>query len=137
MIKDLTTALMTKFTATWGGDHNTLYNLTNGQMFKERALQEATPPYVVYHIISDVPEWNFCSDFEKVRIQFNLYSNEESSTEIENLYAALQSLFDWTTLTVTGWKHIWMKRELARLSRDPEDDDWFYTVDYEIYLEET
>lgn len=134
-MKTLSEALWNRFNVTENAVHTTLYTATNGQFYKERAKQNALLPYVVYHIISDVPEWNFCSDFEKVRVQFDLYSENNSSTEVEDLYAKLKSLFDWQTLTIVGWDHVYMKRELARLSRDPVDDVWTYNVDYEIYME--
>ena len=63
-MKTLTTALMTKFTEISGGVHNSLYILTSGKLYKERGKQNAVMPYAVYHIISNVPEWNFCSEFE-------------------------------------------------------------------------
>jgi hypothetical protein len=135
-MKTLSEALWNKFSAVdINSVHTDLYIATKGQLYKERAKQNAILPYVVYHIISDVPEWNFCSDFEKVRIQFDLYSEANSSTEVEDLYAKLKSLFDWQTLTIVGWDHVYMKRELARLSRDPTEDVWTYNADYEIFLE--
>ena len=135
-MKKLTTALMTKFNETDGGVHNSLYTLVSGKMYKERAPQDAAPPYIVYHIISDVPDWTFDTDFERVRIQFNLYSDEESSSEVEDIYAALRSVYEWKELTVEDWSHVYMRRELARLSKDPEDDMWVWAVDYEILVEQ-
>ena len=134
-MKNLSIALTTKFTETVGGLHNSLYLLIPNKLYKERAKQTAVLPYAVYHIVSDVPEWTFNTFFEKVRIQFDLYSDQESSSQVEDMYTALKALFDWCTLAITGNVHVYMRRELARLSRDPVDDCWAYQIDYEIMTE--
>jgi len=104
-------------------------------LYKERAKQNATLPYAVFRIIINVPEWGFTNYYEKVRIQFDLYSKENSSSQVEDMYTNLKSLFDWCTLIVSGNTCLYMRRELARLSSDPEDDYWHYVIDYEIMLE--
>ncbi len=131
-MKNLTTSIMTLFNAT---PHNAFYTSVSGQLYKERAKQNATLPYAVFHIISNVPEWGFTNYYEKVRIQFDLYSKENSSSQVEDMYTNLKSLFDWCTLTVSGNTYLYMRRELARLSRDPEDDYWAYQCDYIVFME--
>ena len=135
-MRNLTTALLTKFNElTYEGVHNSFWISVNGILRKERAEQKDVPPYAVYHIISDVPSFTFSSEFETVRIQFDLYSLKESSSEIEDMYTNLKSLFDWCELTISGNTHLYMRRELARLSKDPTDDCWTYSVDYMIMME--
>jgi len=133
-MKNFTTALMTKFNSTTGGVHNNFYNSVSGKLYKERAEQDSALPYAVYHIISSVPDWSFNSDFEDIRIQFDLFSDKNSSSEIEDMYTYLRELFDWCTFTVTNQDLVYMRRALARLVKDPVDDVWMYTVDYEIKL---
>lgn len=134
-MRNLTTALMTLFNKTEGGVHNSFWVTVNGKLRKERAEQTDTLPYAVYHIISDTYEFTFTSDFEKTRIQFDLYSDKESSLEVETMYTQLKQLFDWCSLTIEGNTHLYMKRELARLTKDPEDDCWHYICDYELFME--
>jgi hypothetical protein len=134
-MRNLTTALMTYFNKTEGGVHNSFWISITGKLRKEKAEQTDTLPYAVYHIISDVPSWTFSSDFEDVRIQFDLYSQLESSSQIEDMYTNLKALFDWCSLTVTGSTHLYMRRESARLTKDPEDSVWHYSVDYTTKLE--
>jgi hypothetical protein len=108
----------------------------SGKLYKERAPQTATLPYAVYHIISNVPTWTFNTFFETTRIQFNLYApSSDSSSTIEDMYTNLKALFDWCTLVISGNTHLYRRRELARLTRDPEDDCWTYNVDYELMME--
>lgn len=131
-MKNLTTAMLVLFSAL---PHNAFYTSVSGKLYKERAPQTATLPYAVYHIISDVPTWTFTTTFENTRIQFDLYSKEESSSEVEDMYTNLKALFDWCSLTITGNVHLYMRRELARLSKDPVDDVWGYNVDYLTMME--
>ena len=131
-MKNLTTAMLVLFNAT---PHNAFYTSVSGKLYKERAPQNAVLPYVVFHIISDVYECTFTSDFERIRIQFDLFSSENSSSQVEDMYTNLKALFDWATLTITENVHLYMRRELARLSKDPEEDVWRYIIDYEIMME--
>lgn len=135
-MNDLQTALINKFKETSGGLHNSLYSLIGGQMYKELAGQKKTLPYIVFHLISDTPDWNFTSFFERVRIQFDLYSSTHDSSQVEYMYRYLRDLFDWCTLDIAGNDHVYMRRELAKLSKDPVEDVWTYTVDYEIMMEQ-
>jgi len=134
-MSNLTTALMTHFNALSAGVHNAFWLSIAGKLRKERGKQTDVPPYAVYHIISDVYSFTFTSDFETVRIQFDLYSKLESSSEIEDMYTNLKALFDWCELTITGNTHLYMRRELARLTKDPQDAVWTCQVDYSIMLE--
>ena len=132
-MKNLTTALMSHFNDATAGPHNAFWISVAGKLRKERGKQTDIPPYAVYHIISDVPTWTFNTFFETVRIQFDLYSKLESSSEIEDMYTNLKALFDWCELTITG--NTYMRRELARLTKDPTDDCWVYNVDYLVMFE--
>ena len=135
-MKNLTTALMTLFNSTEGGAHNAFYTSVSGKLYKERASQDATLPYAVYHIISNVAEYTFTTFFEKTRIQFDLYAPvSDSSSVVEDMYTNLKALFDWCTLVISDNTHLYMRRELARLSRDPTDDCWMYQIDYELFME--
>lgn len=134
-MKNLKTAIYTKFTELIVGVHNSFYNAVSGKLYFERAPANAVLPYAVYHLISDVTTWNFSHDFEEVRIQVDLFSSSDSSSEVEDLYTALKALFDWCSLNITGSTCIYMRRENARLSRDPQDDNWTYNVDYQIMTE--
>lgn len=133
-MKVLSKAIVAKFKETTGGVHNSLYTLVSGQIYKERAKQKATTPYLVYHITT-VPDWNFCSEFERISVQFDIFSLDNSSEEIEDIFEALKTLFDWCSLSIVGYEHVYMKREVSRLIREPTDDEWHYVIDYEILME--
>lgn len=93
-------------------------------------------PYAVYHIISNTPDWQFGDTYyENVRVQFSLFSESNSSTEVEQLYTYLKELYDWCTLVVTGYTCLYMRRVSASLTRDTTYNVWQYNVDYEVMLD--
>jgi len=102
-------------------------------MYFTEAPQGTIYPYIVYHKISGVPDYTFTEDMENVIIQFNIYSDSSSSTTINDIYTKLTALYDWCSLTVTGWNRIYIKRELDNLTR--ENDIWNYFVQYRLEIQ--
>ena len=134
-MKDVSVAVTTKFNSSVGGIHNNLYTLVSGKFYKEWATQGVTMPYVVYHIIDNVSTWTFDKTHEAVRVQFDLFSAQESSLEVENMFLYLKEIYDWCTLTMTDHIFISMNREMSRLVREQEDRNWHYIVDYIVKIE--
>lgn len=102
-------------------------------MYPTEAPQGATYPYAVYHKITGVPDWTFDADMENCVIQFNIYDNSNSSTNVNSAYDALTTLYDWCDLSVTGYSHIYMKRLLDRLER--VDEKWLYVCQYRLEIQ--
>ncbi|MBA7553524.1 hypothetical protein ES705_46116 [subsurface metagenome] len=116
-------------------DTNGLKTAIDGMYFTE-APQGQTYPYGVYHLISNVPSWTFDADMENYIIQFNLYSENSSSTEVNTAFTALTTLYDWCDdLNTSGYSNIYMKRELSNLTR--ESDIWNYFVQYRIEVQKS
>ena len=92
------------------------------------APQDAVMPYVVYHLVSNVADWTYTEDMENSLIQFSIFDNNSSSTTINDIYAKLTALFNWCSLSVTGYSHIYMKREFNILTRG--NDIWKYVIQY-------
>ncbi len=120
-----------EFTGSTGA--GSLYAELGGRLHFTEAPQGQTYPYGVYHLISDVPSWTFDADMENYLIQFNLYSEESSSTDINTAFAVLTTLYDWCDLDVDGYSHIYMKRELSNLTR--ENDIWNYFIQYRLEVQ--
>lgn len=115
-------------------DGSALESEINGMFFTE-APQGSTYPYGVYHLISNVPSWVFgttANTMENYIIQFNLYSEKSSSTDINTAFLALTTLYDWCDLTIDGYSHIYMKREMSNLTRESVSRIWDYFVQYRI-----
>lgn len=138
-MKSLTTAifgLMTPSTA--------LYADIGGRMFKGIAAEGAEYPYIVFQIVSDVPDLTFTESYEDVLIQFSLFSSASSSGEVEDMFAHLKELYDECAMTITAISHdvantlIWMKRVNATLMVEDHETPsgttqvFHYAVDYEV-----
>lgn len=141
-MKSLTTAifgLMTSSTA--------LYGDIGGRMFKGRATEGAEYPYVVFQIISDVPDLTFTESYEDVLIQFSLFSSASSSGEVEDMFAHLKELYDECAMSIPAVSHdvaatlVWMKRVNATLMVEDEETPagtrqvFHYAVDYEVKIQ--
>ena len=109
----------------------------SNRLFKGRAPEGSNFPYAVYLIVSNSPEKTFTEDFERTLIQFSLFSITSGSTEIENMYTDLKTLYDECSMSVTGWFY-WMKRLNAILIVEDHTTPsgtiqvWAYHVDYEV-----
>jgi len=112
---------------------NPLKTDLSGRLYFMQAPQTAVFPYCVYSPISDMYEYNFTADFENIVVQFSIFSTDENAVNIESYFGHLKDLYDWGVLSVTGYTHVYMRREQSRLLKD--DRAWHRQVDYRIFLE--
>lgn len=107
------------------------------QFYLGKADQGISMPYVVYKLISNTPEYTFDSRvIERARVQFSIYSDSNSASEVTDLYTTLKAVFDDCSLTVSGYTFLKMERVNAILIPDLENGLWHYAVDYIIELQE-
>ena len=123
--------IYSKFTGSTGA--GTLYTLLGGRLHPNEAPQESAYPYGVYYLISDVPEYTFSETIETALIQFNLFDDDSSATDINTAFTALTTLYDWATITITGYTSVYMQRELNYLLR--ESDVWNYMIQYRLVFQ--
>lgn len=133
-MKDLMTAIYTKFSAL---PNNTFYTSINGRLYFSILPQDVTYPCASYHLVTDTHSYTFREKFEEALIQINLFSKSSSSTEVTTMYENLKDLFDWCTLSVTGYRFFKMSRDFAILEWDPDTQIWMYIVQYRIFLQES
>lgn len=128
-MNELFRGIYAKFKSSTGAD--SLYVALDGEMYNTQAMQDATRPYAVFFLISDIPHWTFDATMENALVQFNIYDENSSVVNVGNLYEKLTSLYDWTELSSTGdYYSIYMKRESSNLAQYSEI--WQYSVDYRI-----
>jgi hypothetical protein len=131
-MKNLTTAIYGKLSG------SSLSTLIGDRLFKGRAPENTEYPYVVFFVVSDVPDLTFTEDYEDILLQFSLFSSTSSTTEIEDMYAALKSLYDECALTITGATLVWMKRANSQFMVEDHETPsgtsqvYHYAVDYDI-----
>lgn len=89
--------------AIWGKlSGSTLWTLVGGRVYLERAPQNTEFPYVVFFIISDLPEYPGNKTMEDILMQFSIFSTAAGSVEINAILSALRTLYDDCTLTMAG-----------------------------------
>lgn len=123
-------SIYSKFTGSTGT--GTLFEDLGGRLHFAEAPQGQTYPYGVYHLISSVPSWTFDADMESYLIQFNLFDDDSSSTDINTAFASLTDLYDWCDLSTSGYSHIYMKREFSNLTHESESKVWNYMIQYRL-----
>ncbi len=136
-MKLLTTAIFAKIS----GD--ALSTAIGGRLFKGRADQDAEYPYVVFMVVSDVPYKTFGRNYEDVLIQFSIFSATSGSTEIEDIFTHLTTLFDECDLVRSGETTIYMVRTNATMWIEDHTlppphtgtrKAWHYAVDYDLRI---
>ncbi len=110
--------------------HNDFYNSIGGRISFAEAPQEIETPYCVFHFINEAYEFYFHEEFERILVQFNIYSSDYSPVEYGRILSDLKALFDWTDLTIEGYTHKKMERNFVRTDRFDEDKLWQCIVQY-------
>lgn len=129
---NLTTALYGRLSGSALADH------IGNRMFKGQAPDGAVYPYIVYFVVTNTPDHTFSEDFENTIIQFSLFSSESGTTEIENMYADLKTLYDEKTFSITGSTLVWMRRSNANFIVEDHVTTagtqrvWAYHVEFEV-----
>lgn len=133
-MKSLTTAIYGKLSG------SSLNTDIGGRMYKGEAPQGAEFPYVVYSVVSNVPEYPGGKTLESVLVQFSLFSITSGSTEIEDMLTHLRSLYDDVVLTITGYTSIYFIRGNMQMMREeittPEGTVgvWHFIQEYEVMM---
>ena len=106
-----------------------------GRMYSRYAPQGVAFPYAVVSIPFGLSDWMFVERFDDVDVQFNLFSQNTSETEIGTMLTNLRARYDDTTLTVAGYTFLYMQHERSLALSDPELNIRQYSVFYNILLQ--
>ena len=128
----LLTGIFSKFN---GAPETAIHASLTGRMYSRYAPPNTTYPYAVVTIPAMAGDWDFTSNYDDVDIQFNLYSQSASESEIGTLYTNLRALYDDVTLTVTGYTHLYCQYDTAWMLSDPEENIREYVIQYNILLQ--
>lgn len=134
-MKELLSAVKTYFDNNSGSD---FYTGLSGRLYHKRAPQGAAFPYCVFFLIDDVPQYWFADEeAEEALLQFSIFSDSNSATEVLNLYDYLKTLFDGCALTVSGYQHVSFDRDWMRYVEDPQDTTWQCDVHYRVLIKKS
>ena len=128
----LLTGIFTAFNAV---GPTAIHTSLGGRMFTRYAPPDTVYPYAVLTIPASLGWWTFTNDYDEVDVQFNLFSQSTSETEIGTLYTNLRALYDDTTLTVVGFDFLYMQYDMSWQLADPEEDVRQYVIQYNVLLQ--
>lgn len=132
-MKALATAIFSKMTSA-----TDLYALIGGRLFHQEAPEGAEFPYVVFLIVSDMPEYPGGKTIEDVLLQFSILSTASSFSEAGDILVALRALYDDCTLTISGSTLIYFIRRNYTSNREEVTTPagtvgaWHATQEYEL-----
>lgn len=117
---------------------NDLKTALSSRFYFGNAPQNTTSPYLVYHLITDQPDWDFGNSlYEEYTIQFDIVSKSSSPSELTTLIGYLESLMDNTSFTITGYSTIKTFREMSTIDYSYEDLSWYSQHRYRILVKKT
>ena len=135
-MKNLTTAIYSLVSGS-----GAFWTSIGGRFYKRVAPTGPVYPYVVYSIIYDDEDGTFQEEIEDCLCQVSIFSSDNSSTEVENLYTAAKGVLDKCNLSITGNTHLHMLRQHATLFEDELENPngtgwvWHYAIDYNIKMQ--
>ena len=120
--------------------NSTLVSALTGGLHWRRAPQDPTYPYAVYFIVANHPEYTFTEVSENPLIQFSIFDYDENQpdndTTINDCAKKLMACFDLCALTVSGYTHVVMMREMDREVPEP-DGVLHYSADYRVRVQKS
>ena len=133
MIAQIATGIMSKYTG------SALASSLTGGLWRDEAKQGVVFPYGVFHIIDVLGNDTFTEKCEFARIQFDLWSKYSASVSdaratLDTLESALRTLYDWTTLTISGWSNAGMRFISSRPAFSEDENVVGVIIEYETYI---
>ena len=104
-------------------------------MYSRFVPSNPTFPYAVVDIPDVSHDWNFTDIFEEVDIQFSVFSTSQSESEITDAVNKLITLYDESTLSVSGYTCVYMHRERIISLSDIEQGIRQNTIIYNLLIE--
>ena len=116
-----------------------LKNAVTG-LYLGEAPQSTAYPYVVYHMIDDIPARWFSHTSEVIRVQFSVFDDSYSAETIVDVANKLMACFDDSALSVTSYTSVYVTRDMGRLLRvsgaSEQERVWHYPIDYMMRISE-
>lgn len=135
-MKALFDAILVKFNGT-APTYTPAYTNCTGGLHREFAPQKKAMPYAVMHLVSGNPEDTFTERGESFLIQFNIYTDTVTSTTLDTIASAFMTLYDYCTLSVSGYYFITMHRVFSTSFWNDELKNWTYVIQYRIQIQKT
>ncbi len=104
------------------------------KLWDTEAPPKESYPYATYSLPSQTADYSMDQEFENCLVQFNLYSEQSSPSQLESMFEALKN-FDFCAISVPDYTTLIMERMPAIRTR--VEEIWQYAVTYRVRLEKT
>lgn len=129
-MKALTAAIMVLFNA-----DSTFKTAISSRLYNRHAPQGTDFPYAIFSYPTGVPDNLFDSKIiEDVTWQLDIYSKDTDPLPALTLYEQATALFDFAELTISGYGHLHMKREMQSDLSEPNDAIRRWVIQYNILM---
>jgi len=105
--------------------------LNSYKLYFESAPQGTPMPYVVYLLVTGIPEYTMNTQMEDDRLQFSIFSSKNSSEEVQDIFEKLIAVFDDVVLVIPGYDPVLFERAERVPTKTPEEA-WQYNVEYHL-----
>lgn len=105
------------------------------RIYAGQAPQKTSFPFCVFHQLPGEVEYVSRARYETIPIQFSIYTQESSPSNIGTYADNLKSRFDDCTLAVSGYHFGKMERQNPGvILPDQKEGIWHYAIDYDVLL---
>ena len=107
------------------------------KLYNTEADEKESLPYITFEQISGRTENALRKKKrENFLYQFNIYSNENSVNEVNEIFKYLKEIFDDCELVITGYNFIDMDRDFSKKAKVELNNQsvWQYVVQYRIMI---
>ena len=138
---------MADFLTNVGTGIKTLFNTTNtfhtamtGGLWYVESKPKNSFPYCVYSFLGDKPMYYFAAsnpdEGEDILVQFTIFDKSSSPININKYDGYLRDLYDWASISVTGYTLMEMRRDNT-IPAFRVDDVWQAVITYRIKIDKT
>jgi len=109
-------------------------DLGGSRIYYTEAPEQPGYPYCVFYIFNEIYDFTFDLEFEEVLVQFDYFGT--TANECDDGLIDIKALFDYATLTVSGYTCLKMEREMViSPSKIQPMDIWSGSIRYTILIQ--
>ncbi|KKL61387.1 hypothetical protein LCGC14_2195800 [marine sediment metagenome] len=108
-------------------------------LYNTSAPDKAVFPYIVFSLVTNIPDIDSSQQWENGLLQFNIFSSKKSPKEITDIYELLKGDtitgegFDYFDLLIDDYDTVILERDSAILTQ-LDNKIWQYNVTYSFML---
>lgn len=111
-------------------------DLSGARFYYSEAPEQPALPYCVFNVYDEIYDFTFDLEFEDVLVQFDYYGS--TADECDDGVADIKTMFDYCSLTISGYTCLRMERELViNPAKVQPADIWVATIRYGLLMQKS